>query len=116
MRELTKSEKKVARMCIDKGLDAEYREGLEKVAAIMDSRRSGKFKDSREAYLKMYKTLDGKDREIARRYNGLTGSRYLLTVAVLFADGYIDEDDIRGFSDSSREAIYRFKDIRESDD
>ena len=32
---LSKREKKIARACIDKGLDAEFREGLEKFEAII---------------------------------------------------------------------------------
>ena len=45
MIELTKSEKKVARAAIDKGLDAEFREGLENFEAILKDWREGKFEN-----------------------------------------------------------------------
>lgn len=41
--ELSKADKKIARRCIDKGVDAEFREGLEKFDAIIRHWRAGKF-------------------------------------------------------------------------
>lgn len=51
--ELSKAEKKIARRCIDKGLDAEFREGLEKFETILQDWRAGKFAGNRAAYLKL---------------------------------------------------------------
>lgn len=39
---------------------------------------------------------------MARRYDGLTGSNYLITVAAILRDGYISEDDIKDFSEEAR--------------
>ena len=41
--ELSKREKKIAKACIDKGLDAEFKEGLENFQAIIQDWRAGKF-------------------------------------------------------------------------
>ena len=105
MYELSKSEKKSARYCIDKGLDEEFREGLEKSEAIIRDWRTGKFESNRDAYHALYTAISTKDSAIARRYDGLTGSHWLLTVAAIFRDGYITENDIKGFSEQSKAVI-----------
>jgi hypothetical protein len=103
--ELTKSEKKVARTAIDKGLDTEFREGMEKFEAIVKDWREGKFATNKEAYHKLFKAVNEKDGAIGRRYDGLTGGRYLLTVIGILQDGYISEDDIEGFSEKTKGVI-----------
>ena len=47
MHQLSKREKKIARYCIDKGLEAEFREGLEKSEAIIQDWRVGKFETNK---------------------------------------------------------------------
>jgi hypothetical protein len=105
MHELTKAEKKVARAAIDKGLDAEFKEGLENFESILQDWRQGKFASNKEAYHKIFKAVDDKDYAISRRYDGLTGGRYLLTVANIYSDGYINDDDIAGFREETKEII-----------
>lgn len=100
--ELTKAEKKVARRCIDKGLDAEYREGLEEFDRILHDWRTGHFASNQEAYFRLYKAVEKKDRAIGSRYNDLRGSRYLITVLGILQDGYISKEDIEGFSDKTK--------------
>ena len=103
--ELSKSEKKVARAAIDKGLDAEFREGMEEFEAIIKDWREGKFSTNKEAYHQLFKAVDKKDDAIGRRYNGLTGGRYLITVVDIYRDGYINVDDIQGFREETKEII-----------
>lgn len=105
--ELTKAEKKIARRCLDKGLDAEYREGMEKFESIIRHWRAGKFVGNREAYLKLYDAVTMKDKAISRRYDGLSGSRWLVTIAGLLQDGYISKEDIDDFSDGTKALINR---------
>jgi len=105
MYELSKREKKIARYCIDKGLDAEFREGLEKSEAVIQDWRAGKFESNKDAYHALYNAVDAKDNAISRRYDGLSGSRWLLTVAAIFRDGYISEEDIKDFSDHAKAVI-----------
>jgi hypothetical protein len=105
--DLSKREKKIARVCIDKGLDTAFREGLENSEAVIRDWQQGKFSTNKEAYHKLYKTLTDKDDAIGRRYDGLGGSRYLITVAQLFSEKIISEDDIKDFSDETK-AIIQF--------
>ncbi len=57
MYELTKTEKKVARAAIDKGLDAEFKEGLENFETIIQDWRQGEFASNKEVYHKIVKLL-----------------------------------------------------------
>ena len=106
--ELSKREKKIARVCIDKGLDTAFKEGLEKSEAVISSWRQGQFPTNKEAYHKLYKVLTDVDEAIAKRYDGLTGSGWLMTVAQLFAEKKITEDDIKDFSHETKGVINPF--------
>jgi hypothetical protein len=106
--ELSKREKKIARAAIDKGLDAEFQEGLEKSEAVIRDWHQGKFSTNKEAYHELCKTLTDKDDAISQRYDGLTGSRYLITVAQLFAEKIITEDDIKEFSEEIKAILHSF--------
>ena len=103
--ELSKKEKKIARACIDKGIDAAFKEGLEKSAAVISDWRQGKFPSNREAYQQLYSVLTDEDDAIARRYDGLSGSRWLMVVAQLFSEKVITEEDIKEFSDETKNII-----------
>jgi len=105
MYELSKGEIKVARAAIDKGLDAEFREGMEQFEAIIKDWREGKFETTKDAYHTLFKAIDQKDNAIARRYNGLSSSNYLLTVLAVLQDGYITEEDIEGFRDETKTVL-----------
>ena len=99
--ELSKNEKKIARILIDKGTDIEFRTALEQVDKIITEWKNGGM-DNRTAYHKMFKKVDEQDSRISNRYDGLKGSKYLLTVASIYIDGQIDEEDIKDFSDQTR--------------
>lgn len=103
-RDLSKREKKIARACIDKGVDAEFKAGLEKAKKEILRWEKGDL-DNRAAYQKLYKTITGHDKRIQKRYDGLTGSRYLVTVAAILFDGQITEEDIREFSEEAKQSI-----------
>jgi hypothetical protein len=105
--ELSKRDKKIAKTCIDKGLEAEFREGLENVHAIIKKWHEGKFASNKEAYHQLFKAIDMKDNAIRRRYDGLTGSRWLITVIHLLSESYISESDIKDFSDEAKATISR---------
>jgi hypothetical protein len=105
--ELSKRDKKVARRCIDKGLEAEFKEGLERFHEIVQQWREGKFASNKEAYHQLFKAVDERDKAISRRYDGLSGSLWLITVTHLLHEGYISEEDIKDFSDETKIAISR---------
>jgi hypothetical protein len=106
--ELSKKEKKIARECIDKGLEAAFKEGLGKSEVVIKDWRQGTFSSNKEAYHKLYKAITDNDDAISRRYDGLTSSRYLVTVAQLFLEKVITEDDIKEFSDETKAVIRLF--------
>lgn len=99
--ELSKSEKNLARVLIDKGVDAEFKTVLEQAAVIITQWHKGSI-DNRTAYHQLFKNIKEQDKRIANRYDGLTGSRYLSTVAGIYIDGQITEADIEDFSEESK--------------
>lgn len=105
--DLTKSDKKIARKAIDKGLYVQYAESLKDAEAIIAEWRSDKL-GTKEAYHKLYSSIIGHDKKIGRRYNDLGGSKYLITVAAILYDGLITEEDVKDFSDAAREMMNRW--------
>lgn len=104
MYELNKREKKIAREVIEKGVQAEFKAGLEKAKKVIAESEKGDV-DNRVAYQKLYKTIIDQDKRIGKRYDGLTGSRYLMTVAAILFDRQITEEDIKDFSDEAKQTI-----------
>ncbi|MBS1747064.1 MAG: hypothetical protein JST21_12910 [Bacteroidetes bacterium] len=105
--ELSKREKKIARQCIDKGLDIAYANALNETGIVVQDWYKEKL-STRDAYMKLFKVIKEHDYAIARRYNNLGGSRWLETVAQLYAEEIITEDDIRDFSEETRKVIDLF--------
>jgi hypothetical protein len=104
--ELSKKEKKIARMLIDKGVDTEFRISLEQADEIISEWKKGDL-DNRTAYQKLFQKVKENDKWISRRYDGLSGSRWLQTVGLIYADGQITEDDIKDFSEENKEYLNR---------
>ncbi|HRI20363.1 MAG TPA: hypothetical protein PLA68_05395 [Panacibacter sp.] len=102
--ELSKREKKIAKAAIDKGVNAEFKAGLEKAEAIIAEWRKNNV-ENREAYHKLFLAVEEQDKRIANRYDGLGGSRYLFTVACILYDGQITEEDIKDFSEETKEQL-----------
>ncbi len=102
--DLNKKDKKIARLAIDKGIEAKYKEGIEKMETVITEWRNRKL-NAQDAYLKLYDTLQKHDKEITERYNDLGGSKYLFTVAAILHQGYISEEDVKEFSDEAKEQM-----------
>lgn len=100
--ELTKREKKIARDCIEKGVQAEFKTGLEKAKQVISEWETNEL-NNREAYHKLYLIIQDHDKKIARRYDGITGSKYLVTVADILSDGQITQDDIKDFRKNQKQ-------------
>jgi hypothetical protein len=111
--ELPKLQKKVAREIIEKGLQREYQNGIEKVDAVIKKWKSGKL-DNREAYLSMYKKLTSHDKHLARRYDNMSGSKYLMIISGQVADGIISFDELDGLNDQAKQVIKNWLDVIES--
>ena len=96
MKTLNKSDKKLARMLIDKGLEQEYENSLKKQQYVLEAWKNGQL-NNREAYLKIYDVTRKNDKHISKRYDNLTGTWYLPTVINLFSEGILNTADIKGF-------------------
>lgn len=102
--ELSKSEKKLARILIEKGVDTEFRIALEETDKILSEWKVSCL-DNRTVYQKLFKKIHERNKRIANRYDGLSGSRYLFTVALIYADGQITEEDIKKISEKNRAVL-----------
>ena len=102
--ELSKADKKVARKIIELGLQKERLKGLNKVDSVLQSWKEKKI-DEEDAYHLLYKTIIELDKHIARRYDSISGSKYLLVIVSQVRDGVITEDELREFSEKTRQTI-----------
>ena len=113
--DLTKSQKKIARRLMDKGLDVDYKRGLNLVSGIIDNWKSGRL-NNKDAYMKLYKSVDRTDNTIARRYNGKTGSHWVEVMADQLGAGVITEDDISEFDEKLQNTLLRWSGIKDADE
>jgi len=102
--EFTKSQKKIARQLIEKGLLKEFADGIKKLDNII-SLWKAKTLSERETWYELYEKLKKHDKHIARRYDRLSGSQYLYVIAAQLADGVISKDDLEEFNEDVRENI-----------
>lgn len=103
--ELTKSQKKIARRIIDTGIQREYEAGIVKLDRII-SRWKSKELNNHDAYMELYGSLTGHDKHIGRRYDRITGSRYLYIIATQLADKVIDVEELSDFPENIRQSIF----------
>lgn len=97
MIELTKPQKKIARKLINLGLQRECAKFMQSTKDFMNKNASAE--DAHDAYLNLYKRIDNFDEHIARRYDGISGGQYYITVYSLYFDGVLRDKDIREFDD-----------------
>lgn len=95
--ELSKSDKKIAREIIEKGLQQEFAKGLFDADTILNNWKN-KATDNRETYHALYKHIIEFDKHYARRYDRMTGSNYIFIIAGQFNDEVISENDLNGLS------------------
>lgn len=111
--ELSKKDKKVAREIIEKGVQREFANGLNAANAVIQKWKSNHL-TNREAYHLLFKKITDFDKHIAHRYDAMRGSRYFITIANLFAEEIITEEDIKDFSQEVIEELYRIKNFGNS--
>src|ERR1039457_3325873 len=98
--ELTKAEKKILRIAIDKGLQLDYVTAITEMDEVITKWKEKRI-DNRDAYGAMFKTMRDNDKYIARRYDGLTGSRYLITVCMLYNEDKVTDADLEGLREET---------------
>lgn len=100
---------------MDEGLDNDYNRGLNLVSGIIDSWKRGGL-NNKDAYMKLYKSVDRTDYLIGRRYNGKGGSRWVEVMADQLAGGVITEDDISEFDEKLQNTLLRWSGIKDVDE
>jgi hypothetical protein len=103
-RELTKSEKKNARIIIDKGIQVEYEKSIVQLDEVIERWKSKKIGNT-DAYMELYDKMISRDKHIGRRYGQMTGSHYLLIIVGQLRDGVISEDDLDVFPPELKERL-----------
>lgn len=103
--ELSKSQKKIARKVMDKGLDNHYRKALSDVKSIIEKWESGAFESNKDAYMKLFKTVESNDNNLARTYNDTGGSRWVEVMSLQLRQGVITLEDLSEFDENVRNAI-----------
>jgi len=110
MIELSKADKKASREIIEKGLQQEYINGLNKFQKILTNWKENKI-DNREAYQTLYQKVKSYDKHIARRYDNVKGSTYLIIIAGQLVDEVITNDDINSLSEEARKHVLSMAEI-----
>jgi hypothetical protein len=101
---LSKKDKAELRHLIEKGVQAEFTKALEETAATIQQWKQGT-SSNREAYHALYTGIQQHNDFISRRYVGITGSRYVPTVAAIYRDKQLTEEDLMALSDEVKEYI-----------
>lgn len=104
--ELSKREKKIARELIEKGLREELKRGMSSFDAILQQWKA-ESGDVKEYYYQIFGAVKDFDKQIAWRYDGLRGSRYIDTIAGQIIDKLYDQSELDGFSQEIKEVIFR---------
>ena len=103
--ELSKSQKKIARAVIDKGLNAHYRKALSEIELILKKWKEGNFISNREAYMLLFQRVNENDENIEQIYDDKGGSRWVEVMVDELAAGVISIEDLKDFEDEVRNTI-----------
>ena len=104
--EFSKREKRVARQVIETALQHDFEVCIMDVDRLIQEWKSNKL-DNRQAYQEIYRKVKENDKYIARMYDDISGSRYMLTLQALLASKVISEKDLEGFSAKTRDEILK---------
>ena len=91
------------------GSVAEYQNGIEKVDAVIEKWKSGKL-DNRCLCFDLQK-LTSHDKHLARRYDNMSGSKYLMIISEQVADGVISFDELGELDDQARQVVQNWLDV-----
>lgn len=108
MMDLPKGQKKTAQLLIREGLQRECDKHLKAVKRLLQNAES-KGESPHDIYLKLYKKMDSFDRHIARRYDGMSSSRYFITILQLYREDILTPEDISQFSEEVQQEIEGLK-------
>lgn len=102
--QLSKTQKKIARGIIEKGLQREYVAGIEHLEKIIGKWRRNRAND-RDTWFELYNEVTSHDKNIARRYDDISGSKYLLVIMNQLINEVIREEDLADLDEDLRERL-----------
>jgi len=102
--EFSKSEKKIVRQVIETGLQRDLESCILDIDQIIQQWKLKKL-DNLEAYHEIFGKVKSNDKYIARMYDDLRGSKYMMILQGLLANKTISEADLSGFSETTRNVI-----------
>jgi hypothetical protein len=111
--DFSKSDNKIARAIIQKGLLNEFTKGLNKADKILNDWKQGEG-DTKETYHALYTHITQFNKGIARRYDGMSNSDMLDVILQQLKEHLIDKKDLDAFSaqgKSTIEEILRFRNM-----
>jgi len=103
---LSKSDRKAARLIIEKGLQQEYAKELNIFYEMLKKWKDGSV-DNREAFHNLYASVNGFNKHIARRYDRHSSRYYTLIITSQLIDKVIDECDLKDLSSQTQDTIKR---------
>ena len=106
--EFSKPEKKIVRQVIETGLQRDFQSCILDIDHLIQQWKSKKL-DNREAYHEIFRKVKENDKYIARMYDDLSGSKYMMVIQGLLANKIISEADLRGFGELTRNAILEIR-------
>ena len=102
--DLSKSDKKAARNVIDLSLVRELEQGVKEFDALLSRWKSGSLKTD-DTYWDLTEAIRKHNKLIRRRYGDIRCSTYLTIILGLMADEIIHENDLKEFSEETREYL-----------
>ena len=113
--EFSKSEKKIARKVIETGLQRDYESSILDLEKII-LRWKSKDLTNKEAYHELYRKVKENDKYIARMYDDIRGSAYMLIIQGLLANKVISEVDLQEFREETKNYILGIRKILMNDE
>lgn len=102
--ELTREEKKICRNIIARALQRDYEKAILKTENIIQKWKN-KEADSAETFFTLYNTLKERDKYIAMRYDNISASSYLQTLAILLIEETLTMDDLNELTHENRKKV-----------
>lgn len=103
----SKADKKAARAVIDLAIQRDFDRILNEYYKLLSKWKTEKPLDNRLTYGSLYGAVRENDKYIARRYDGLSGSRYFNTIVGLLIDGVLSEGDLTDFSLEAKQDLLK---------
>lgn len=109
--DLPKSDKKIIQALLNLGAQRMYQDGLTKAESVIKKWRKCSADDhsNEKFYSNLCKTITVHDKLISRTFDGVSGSRFVITVAGLFFNNILEENDLKELTPETREWLLRYK-------